>query len=409
MGQMQLNQQQVVGLDIGSSKVMAMAGMINEEGKAEVIGIGCAESKGLSRGAVVNIADATQSIRTAIRDLEFMAKIDVESVYVGMTGAHVNSWNSQGISAIKDGVVLADDISRALDPAQVVPTSARTQHVLHILPQEYIIDEQDGLSSPEGMEGTRLEAKVHVVTCDVNIVKNLERCVRKADLSVAGIVQNPLATSCATLSPEEKALGVCLVDIGASTTDIAIYSKGALRFTRSMPLAGREVSNDIALVLQCRAVDAERLKLEYGTSYAKSIMPGEILRMKRPGDGTVFSLDRQLLTRIIEARYREILMLVHKNIKVQGQENNIPAGIVLTGGAVRIEGLKPLAEEIFRKQVRIAKPMQICGLEEIICHPAYSTSTGILLHGMQAIKGGNNRRNSQPVQQRVQQWIDRLF
>ena len=409
MGQMQTNQLPVVGLDIGSSEVIAMAGIVNEVGENEVIGVGHAKSKGLNRGAVVSIADATQSIRLAISDLEFMAKIEVESVYVGLTGEHVTSYNSQGISAIKDGIVLADDISRALDPAQVVSPSARAQRVIHILPREYIIDGQGGLSSPEGMEGTKLEANVHVVTCDSNIARNLERCVRNAELEVEGIGLNSLATGESTLSVDEKALGVCLIDIGASTTDIAVFSKGSLCFTRSMPLAGREVSNDIALVLQCRAVDAEWLKLKYGTAYTKHIMPGEILRMKQPGDGTVCSLDRQLLTRIIEARYREILQLIHDSIRAQGHEHCIPAGIVLTGGATRIEGIKPLAEEIFKKQVRLAVPTQIQGLDEIINHPGYSTSAGILLHGMEKAKGCYGRRYSQPVHQRMQQWFERLF
>lgn len=404
-----VDQDVVIGLDIGTSKVLASAGIVDMSGEMEVIGVGYANSKGLDKGVVINIDEAAKSIRQAIDNLELMVPAcgEVRSIYAGLTGKHVKSYNAQGVVAVRDREVATEDIDRALDPAQVVSTQTGRNRVLHIIPQEYIVDDQRGVKEPQSMLGSRLEAKVHVVTCAANIAKNLEKCIEHAGLKLEGMMLNSLAVSDAVLTQEEKNNGVCLIDIGAGTSDIAVFSEGTVKHTDMIPLAGRAVSNDISYVLQIPMAEAEPIKLRYGTAFSKQTPVSEILRIKRFNSKDVCNLKRALLAQIIEARYKELFGIIRNLLKRTGYENRLVSGLVLTGGAAGMDGLKQLAEEIFQKQVRIAVPDQIEGLRNIIDDPSCATSVGLLMQGMEASRGNFRRRPIGPFHE-FRQWITRL-
>lgn len=410
MGSSYVEQNTITGLDIGTSRVLASAGVINTAGEVEVVGVGYAPSRGLNRGVVVDIDAAAKSIRQAIDNLELVTPDcgEIRGVYAGLTGEHVESYNAQGVVVVGDREVTADDIDRALDPAQVVSTRKGRKRNLHIIPQEYIVDDQRGVKEPQGMLGGRLEARVHVVTCDANIARNLEKCINHADLELKGLMLNPLAASDTVLTEEEKNLGTCLIDIGAGISDIVVFTEGTVKYTSVMPLAGREVSNDIALGLQIPVAEAEEIKLKYGTAFSKVVPAGEILHIERPNNKEPASLDRALLSRIIEARYAEMLEFIRCLLVRTGYEENLAAGIVLTGGGACIEGLKLLAESVFRRQVRIAAPDHVKGLRNIVDDPAYSASVGLMMQGVIASRGSLKRRPIGPLYE-FQQWIAKYF
>jgi cell division protein FtsA len=377
----------IVGLDIGTSKVVAIVGAITPEGYLEIVGIGSHRSNGLKKGVVVNIESTVQSIQRAIEEAELMAGCQIHSVYAGIAGSHIRSLNSHGIVAIKDREVFHQDLERVIDAAQAVAIPA-DQKILHILPQEFLIDEQEGVKEPLGMSGVRLEAKVHLVTCAVNAAQNIEKCIRRCGLEVEDIILEQLASSYAVLTEDEKELGVCVVDIGGGTTDIAIFTDGAIRHTGVIPIAGDQVTNDIAMALRTPTPHAEDIKIKYACALAKLTGPDETIKVPSVGDRQPRNLSRQALAEVVEPRYDELFTLVQAELRRSGFEDLIAAGIVLTGGTSKMEGVIELAEEIFHMPVRLGAPQNIRGLSDIVNNPIYSTGVGLLIYAMKQQQEG---------------------
>jgi len=372
----------IVGLDIGTSKVVALIGSITDEGEIEIVGIGTHPSRGLKKGVVVNIESTVQSIQRAVEEAELMAGCQVHSVYAGIAGSHIRSLNSHGIVAIRDREVLALDVERVIDAAQAVAIP-QDQKILHVLPQEFIIDNQEGIKKPLGMSGVRLEAKVHLVTCAQNAIQNIEKCIRRCGLEVEDIILEQLASSESVLTDDEKELGVCLVDIGGGTTDIAIFTEGAIRHTGVIPIAGDQVTNDIAMALRTPTQNAEEIKLKYACALTQMARADETIKVPSVGDRPARDLSRQSLAEVVEPRYDELFTLVQAELRRSGLEDLIAAGIVLTGGTSKMEGVVELAEEIFHKPVRIGLPYRIKGMTDIVKNSAYATSVGLLHYGLQ--------------------------
>lgn len=391
------NNQMIVGLDIGTSKVVAIVGAITSSGELEIVGIGSHRSTGLKKGVVVNIESTVQSIQRAIEEAELMAGCQIHSVYAGIAGSHIRSLNSHGIVAIKDREVFSQDLERVIDAAQAVAIPA-DQKILHILPQEYLIDEQEGVKEPLGMSGVRLEAKVHLVTCAVNAAQNIEKCIRRCGLDVEDIILEQLASSYSVLTEDEKELGVCVVDIGGGTTDIAIFKDGAIRHTGVIPIAGDQVTNDIAMALRTPTPHAEDLKIKYACALAKLAGPEETIKVPSVGDREPRDLSRQALAEVVEPRYDELFTLVLAELRRSGFEDMVAAGIVLTGGTSKMEGAVELAEEIFHMPVRLGAPQAMKGLRDIVDNPIYATGVGLLLYGVkqQRSNGGSSQRSSGP-------------
>ncbi len=371
----------IAGLDIGTSKVVAIVGDINADGSLDIVGIGSHQSRGLKKGTVVNIESTVESIQRAIEEAELMAGCQIHSVYAGIAGSHIRSMNSHGIVAIRDGEVMRPDIERVIDAAQAVVIPA-DQKVLHILPQEYIIDSQEGVKEPLGMSGVRLEAKVHLVTCATNAVQNIEKCIRRCGLETDEIILEQLASSYSVLTEDERELGVCLVDIGGGTTDIAIFTEGAIRHTGVIPVAGDQVTNDIAMALRTPTENAEEIKIKYACALTQLAGTEDTIKVPSVGDRAPRELSRQSLAEVVEPRYDELFTLVQAELQRSGFENLLAAGIVLTGGTSKMEGVVELAEEIFHAPVRIGAPQNVNGLADIVKNPIYSTGVGLLLYGL---------------------------
>ena len=377
-------EQLIIGLDIGTSKVAVIVGAVSPEGFLEIVGTGLQMSSGLKKGVVVNIEATVHSIQRAIEEAELMGGCNINSVFVGIAGSHIRSLNSHGIVAIRDREVLPLDIERVIDAARAVAIPA-DQEILHVLPQEYIIDNQEGVREPLGMSGVRLESKVHLVTCAANAAQNIKKCIRRCGLEVDDIILEQLASSYAVLTEDEKQLGVCLVDIGGGTTDIAIFYDGAIRHTGVIPIAGDQVTNDIAHALRTPTAHAEELKIKYACALAKLTAPEETIKVPSVGDRPPRDLSRQALAEVVEPRYEELFSLVQAELRRSGFENLVAAGMVLTGGTSKMEGVVELAEEIFHMPVRIGSPQNIRGLTDIVDNPIYSTGVGLLLYGMQQL------------------------
>ena len=371
----------IVGLDIGTSKVVAIVGEIVDDGSLNIIGIGSHRSRGLKKGTVVNIESTVESIQHAIAEAEMMAGCQIHSVYAGIAGSHIRSMNSHGIVAIRDGEVERADIERVIDAAQAVAIPA-DQKVLHILPQEYLIDAQEGVKEPLGMSGVRLEAKVHLVTCAINAVQNIEKCIKRCNLAVDEIILEQLASAYSVLTEDEKELGVCLVDIGGGTSDIAIFTEGAIRYTGVIPIAGDQVTNDIAMALRTPTDDADGIKVKYACALTQLVNGADSIKVPSVGDRPPRELSRQALAEVVEPRYVELFTLVQQELQRSGFKDMLAAGIVLTGGTSKMEGVVELAEEIFHAPVRIGAPHNVAGLADIIRNPIYSTGVGLLLYGL---------------------------
>ncbi|MGV3592982.1 MAG: cell division protein FtsA [Gammaproteobacteria bacterium] len=385
----------IVGLDIGTSKVVAIVGEINADGGLNIVGIGRHRSRGLKKGTVVNIESTVQSIQRAVEEAELMAGCRIHSVYAGIAGSHIRSMNSHGIVAIRDREVYAADIERVIDAAQAVAIPA-DQKILHILPQEYIIDSQEGVKEPLGMSGVRLEAKVHLVTCATNAYQNIEKCIKRCGLEVDEIILEQLASSYSVLTEDEKELGVCVIDIGGGTTDIAIFTEGAIRHTGVIPIAGDQVTNDIAMALRTPTDFAEELKIKYACALSQLASPDEMIKVPGVGDRAPRELSRQALADVVEPRYDELFHLIQAELRHSGYADVLAAGIVLTGGTSKMEGVIELAEEIFHMPVRIGMPHDVSGLVDIVRNPTYSTGVGLLLYGM---KQAQEREGMQPVRE----------
>lgn len=397
----------LVGLDIGTSKVVAIVAELSPEGVVEIIGIGSHPStKGLKKGVVVNIDSTVQSIQRAIEEAELMAGCQIHSVFAGIAGSHIRSLNSHGIVAIRDREVFSPDIDRVIDAAQAVAIPA-DQKILHILPQEYVIDNQEDVKTPLGMSGVRLEAKVHLVTCAVNAAQNIEKCIRRCGLEVEDIILEQLASSYAVLTEDEKDLGVCLVDIGGGTTDIAIFTDGAIRHTAVIPIAGDQVTNDIAMALRTPPPNAEEIKIKYACALAKLAGENETIKVPSVGDRSARDLSRQALAEVVEPRYDELFTLIQGELRRSGFESLVGAGIVLTGGTSKMEGVVELAEEIFHMPVSIGKPRGVTGLTDIVRNPIYSTAVGLLQYAAdkQVLSVSEGQGNLDSVIKRIKDWF----
>ncbi len=407
----------IVGLDIGTSKVVALVGEITERGTIEIIGIGTQPSLGMRKGVVVNIESTVQSIQRAVEEAELMAGCQIDSVYVGIAGSHIRSQNSHGIVAIHELEVSMADIERVIESAQAVAIPS-DQKILHILPQEYVIDAQVGVKEPLGMSGVRLEARVHLVTCAVNAVQNIEKCIRYRNLDVDDVILEQLASSCSVLTEDEKELGVCIVDIGAGTTDIAIFTAGAIRHTAVIPIAGDQVTNDIAQAFRTPHQNAEAIKIKYACAMADLAGIDETIKVPSVGDRPARELPRRALAEVVEPRYDELFRLIYAELRRSGYEELMAAGVVLTGGTSRMEGVVELAEKIFDMPVRLGVPQNVEGLVDVVINPIYATSVGLLQYAQQNIRDpqsgvsllSSNKGKSDPnLMGRMKRWFQNNF
>lgn len=380
------NKDLMVGIDIGTSKVVAIVGEAID-GKLNIVGLGTHPSSGLKRGVVVNIDSTVQSIQKAVEAAELMAGCQIYSAFTGIAGSHIRSINSHGIVAIRDNEVTQMDVDRVIDAAKAVAIPA-DQKILHILPQEFIIDHQDSIREPIGMSGVRLEAKVHIVTGAVAAAQNIVKCLKRCGLTASDIVLEQFASSQSILTEDEKELGVCLIDIGGGTTDIAIFTDGAIRYTAVIPIAGDQVTNDIAIALRTPARSAEDIKIKYACALQEIADVNHMIDVSSH-DRSGRRLSKSVLAEVVEARYEELFTLAAAEINRSGLKHTLSAGIVLTGGASKVEGAAELAERIFKIPVRVGAPQHITGLQEVIHNPIYATGVGLLLYGMQQRE--NNR------------------
>ena len=389
----ELQMNKIVALDIGTNKVAAIIANVNEREELEIIGIGTHRSRGLKKGVVVNIDSTVQSIQRAIEEAQLMAGCSVDAVYAGIAGSHIRSLNSHGIVAIRDREVFAQDIERVIDAAKAMAIPA-DQKILHVLPQEFIIDTQEGVKEPLGMSGVRLEAKVHMVTCAVNAAQNIEKCIERCGLAVNGVILEQLASSYSVLSDDERDLGVCIVDIGGGTTDIAIFTNGAIRHTAVIPIAGDQVTNDIAMALRTPTQNAEDIKIRYACALTQLAKADEVIKVPGVGEKPERELSRQTLAEVVEPRYDELFRLVQAELRRSGFEELIASGIVLTGGGAKMEGLIELAEEIFHMPVSLGAPRNVAGLKDIVRNPVFATSVGLLQYGLDQEKERPSKRSS---------------
>jgi cell division protein FtsA len=402
----------IVGLDIGTTKICAIIGERNEEGEVDIIGIGTHPSRGLRKGVVINIDSTVQSIKKAIEEAELMAGCQVTRVYAGIAGGHIKGFNSHGVIAVKDKEVSQADIERVIDAARAVAIPM-DREVFHVIPQEFIVDDQDGILDPLGMSGVRLEAKVHIVTGAVTSAQNIIKSANRAGLDVADIVLQQIAASEATLSADEKELGVALVDIGGGTTDIAIFSGGSIRHTVVLALGGNHLTSDIAVGLRTPMVEAEKIKKRYGCAMTSMIKNDETIEVPSVGGRKPRILSRKILGEIIEPRVEEIFTLVQREIVKSGYERLIASGIVLTGGTVVMEGMVELAEQIFNLPVRRGVPVGIGGLVDVVNSPMYATGVGLVLYGCRHQGNGRFRVGEKnifgKVMARMKKWFEEFF
>jgi len=402
----------IVGLDIGTSKVVAIVGEITPDDEVEIIGLGSHPSRGLKKGVVVNIESTVQSIQRAVEEAELMSGCQIHSVYAGIAGSHVRSLNSHGIVAIRDKEVTTVDVERVIDAARAVAIPA-DQKILHILPQEFIIDEQESIREPVGMSGVRLEAKVHMVTGAVSAAQNIIKCVRRCGLEVDDIILEQLASSHSVLTDDEKELGVCLVDIGGGTTDIAVFTEGAIRHTAVIPIAGDQVTNDIAVALRTPTQHAEEIKIKYACALTQLANADETIEVPSVGERPDRRLARQTLAEVVEPRYEELFTLIQAELRRSGFEDLCAAGIVLTGGSSKMEGAVELAEEIFHMPVRLGVPQYVSGLVDVVRNPIHSTGVGLLLFGYnnRAVRESEARMGNgfKSVWNRMKNWFQGNF
>ena len=367
----------IVGLDIGTSKIVAIVAQMLPDGRYEIVGLGQHESRGLKKGVVVNIEATVQSIQKALEEAELMADCKIRTVYTGIAGNHIRSFNSSGMVAIKDKEVTEADVARVIETAKAVniPTD---QQILHVLPQEFIIDGQEDIREPIGMSGVRLEVKVHIVTGAVSAAQNIVKCVRRCGLEVQDLILQPLASSNSVLTQDEKELGVALVDIGGGTTDIAIFTAGAIRHTAVIPIAGDQITNDIAMALRTPTPEAEHIKLRHGIAKQVLADPNDKMEVPGIGDRPPRNLSRQALAAVIEPRVEELYALVHQVIRESGYEELLSSGVVITGGTSLLPGMVELAEDIFLKPVRMGMPEYVGGLADVVRTPRFATAVGLL-------------------------------
>lgn len=399
----------LVALDVGTSNVEVVVAEMHDDGRFDIIGLGQSESKGLKKGVVVNIDANIQSIRRALEEAELMADCKISNIFVGIAGSHIRSFNSSGMVAIKDKEVSQADVTRVIETAKAIniPTD---QQVLHVLTQEFIIDGQEDVREPIGMSGLRLEAKVHIVTGAISAVENVVKCVKRCGLEVNDLILHPLASSLAVLTDDERELGVALVDIGAGTTDVMIFSEGAVRCAAVIPIAGDQITNDIAMALRTPTSEAEYIKKKFGLAKQSFADPEEYFEVPGLSDRGVRKLSRQALAAVIEPRVEELYYLVQQVIRQSGCEELLSSGIVLTGGTVLMPNMVELGEDIFLKPVRIGFPNYDGTLSDMVCTPRFSVSMGLLKEAQLQF---TKRRQDVVIQQgfvkglfrKIQEWI----
>ena len=401
----------VVGLDIGTSKVCAIVGEMTEHG-VEIIGLGSHASQGLRKGVVINIEATTNSVKKAVEEAALMAGCEIHTVFTSISGGHIKAFNSHGIVAVKNKEVAQRDLERVIDAAKAVAIPM-DREVLHVLPQDYIIDEQDGIKEPLGMSGVRLEAKVHIVTGAVTSAQNIVKCCNRTGLNVAEIVLAPLAAAEAVLSDEERELGVVLVDMGGGTTDIALYHDGTLKHTAVLGIGGNHVTNDIAAGLRTPFNDAERIKQRYGFAKARMVTDDERVEVPSVAGKGASTVSRQILCEIIEPRLDEIFELVQREIAKSGYEGSLASGVVITGGSMLLPGAVEVAERSFGLPVRLGVPTHVGGLVDVIDSPAYAAGVGLVLLGMKrqerAVFRPRDNKILAKVKHRMSDWLSEFF
>jgi len=401
----------IVGLDIGTTKICAIVGAMTDEG-LDIVGIGTSPSRGLRKGVVINIESTVNAIRKAIQEAELMAGCEIKSVFAGIAGGHIKGINSQGVIAIKNREVTNEDVRRVIDAAKALAIPM-DREVIHILPQEFIIDDQDGIKEPLGMSGVRLEARVHIVTGAVASAQNIIKSCNKAGVDVGDIVLEQLASSEAVLTPDEKDLGVALVDIGGGTTDIAIFVDGAIKHTSVLSLGGNHLTNDIAVGLRTPTAEAEKIKQISGCCLASMVGKDETIEVPSVGGREPRVLSRQLLAEILEPRVEEIFTLVNREIVKSGFEDLIASGVVLTGGSAILPGMPELAEQIFDLPVRRGKPTDIGGLTDVVNSPVYATGVGLVKYGSRNLQTRNfvigQENLFDRVARRMKEWFGEFF
>jgi len=364
-------------LDIGTSKVVALVAEITEDDKLKVIGIGSQPSRGLKKGVIVNIDSTVKAIQQAIEAAEQMADCQLGSVCVGIAGSHIQSFDSNGIVAVRDQEVVAADIERVIEAAKAVALPS-DQKIIHILPQDFLIDNQEGIKEPIGMAGVRLEANVHLVTGSISAVQNIVRCVNRCGVDVSDMVLEQLASSYAVLTDDEKELGVCIVDIGGGTTDIAVFYDGSICHTSVIPVAGSQVTSDIAHALRVPTDAAEEIKIEHGCAMSSLVKADDAIEIPSTAGRPPRRLPIQTLSGVVEARCEELLSMINKDLSDKNILDSLGAGIVLTGGASKMKGLIQLAEEVFRVPVRLGSPTHVTGLTDVLDNPMHATGVGLL-------------------------------
>lgn len=405
------DKQMMVALDIGTSKVVAIVGEVDHGGTLEIVGIGTHSARGLKKGVVVNIESTVQSIQRAAEEAEQMAGCRIHSVYAGISGSHIRSLNSHGMTPIKGGEVTAEDVARVLESARAVAIPA-DQKILHTLPREYLIDKQEGIREPIGMSGVRLEANVHLVTGAVNAAQNIVKCVHRCGYEVDDVILQQLASAEAVLSDDERELGVCVVDIGGGTTDIAVFTQGSISHSAVVPIGGDQVTNDIAVALRTPTQHAEQIKIRHACCLSHLVDADDLVEVPSITGRAPQRLARQNLAEVVQNRYEELFELVQDQLQRSGFESLIGAGIVLTGGSSRMEGVIELAEEVFHMPVRLGTPRHATGLTEAIDDPIYATAVGLLMfgHRHQSFKHILTAQNSpRGVFERMKSWFQGNF
>ena len=402
----------IVGLDIGTSKIVAIVAEVMPDGRLEIIGMGSHPSRGLKKGVVVNIETTVNAIQRALEEAELMADCKIREVITGIAGSHIKSFNSRGMVAIKDKEVAQADVDRVIETARAV-SIPMDQQILHILTQEFVIDGQEDVREPLGMAGVRLEVEVHIVTGAVSAAQNIMKCVRRCGLEVRDLILQPLASAMAVLSEDEKDLGVCLVDIGGGTTDIAVFTEGAIRHTAVIPIAGDQITNDIAMALRTPTKDAEDIKVAHGCALRQLASTEENVEVPGVGERGARQLSRQTLAEVIEPRVEELYSLIQAELRRSGFEELLSSGIVLTGGSSIMQGMVELGEEVFHMPVRLGVPNYAGGLAEVVKSPRYSTGVGLLLAGHAQHKRNQiiklSTSSFQQILERMKNWFKGNF
>jgi cell division protein FtsA len=399
----------IVGLDIGTYKISAIVAEIGENG-IEIVGIGTAPSRGLRKGVVVNIDATVEAIRKAVAEAELMAACEIHNVHTGIAGAHVKGFNSHGVVAVKATEVSGGDVERVLDAARAVALPMDRQ-VVHVLPQEFVVDDQDGIKQPIGMAGVRLESKVHIITASVTSTQNVVKCCERSGLNVLDLVLEPLAAAEAVVTAEERELGVALVDIGGGTTDIVVFHNGAVKHTAVLPIGGNHLTNDIATGLRTPFADAEKIKQRFGCALSNMVSRDETIEVPSVGGRSPRVLSRHILAEIIEPRIEEIFALVAREMTRSGYEDILASGVVVTGGTTVLEGVPELAEQVFHLPVRLGVPLSVSGLADVVSSPMYATGVGLILYGLRRNTAGlnGNGRFWHRMRHRVNELFKEIF